>query len=159
MSLLLLSLLLFLLWWNTLLWLLFHLLHWHTAEGTFHPCSRHVRQGELSHLSGVLGLYRILENRLGDQMLEVLLHSLHHCLLLSVIVLIPRSPCRHCYSIIVSCLYLKIFFYILIMLWNVLHYPLKVHHPDPPPMPLLLVSSRSCGVSACCCRTQPSQSV
>lgn len=71
------------------------LLHRHSAQGTLHRCEGHVRQRELPHLSGILGLGNILENRLGDQLLQVLFHSLHHRLLLLLIILVPVFAWKH----------------------------------------------------------------
>lgn len=121
-----------------------------------------MRQGELSHLSGVLGLYHVLEHRLGDQMLQVLFHPLHHRLLLSVIFPIPCPAWEYRWFIQLSLFELAFFsflFFKLNMLQLILCYLLKDLHPGLPPRPLLLVSTRSCGASACCCGTQSSLSV
>lgn len=88
-----------LLWWDKLVEL-FLFLHWNHAECVFLPCQGCVRQEELPHLRGVLGLHRALEHRLGDQMFQVLFHPLHHHLLLSVLFLIISFAWGHAVAVV-----------------------------------------------------------
>lgn len=81
--------------WNSLVELFFLFLYRNHAEGIIHPCQGCLRQTELSHLRGVLGLHRALEHRLGDQMFQVLFHPLHHHLLLSFLFLIISLAWGH----------------------------------------------------------------
>lgn len=88
---------LFLLLWCVpgLLNFFFLFLYWNHAEGIFLLCHGCVRQKKLPHLCGILGLHRVLEYRLGDQMFQVLFHPLHHHLLLSVLFLVISFTWGH----------------------------------------------------------------
>lgn len=59
----------------------------HAGDGGLHAGQRQLGQLELAHLRGVLGLHVVPEDGLGQQVLQMLLHALHHLLLLGVLLL------------------------------------------------------------------------